>query len=472
MLHSRLLTVIRTTVLGPPLISSLLLVACAGTRAVGPAAPTRPAAAGAPGTPGTPTVATEMQRLYRGMGLVAGAGAIPFVSSVSFLRTASPDSTLVMIALSMPARALGFAREGDRYAATYSVHLELRQGTAVVRQLEAKENVRVPTFRETSRTDESIIWQQFLRIAPGRYTMSVAVKDESSIRSAAEDVSLTVPRFSSGALSTPVPVYEAIPRTSIDSLPRILARPRATVVFGVDSLLPVYIEAVGADAPTSVRTRVLGEGEQMLFDRTTNLPQRGTTRSTTIGLPVAQLGIGVATLEVTSAGRPDTVRTRFLVSLGDDLPIATFDEMFGYLRYFTTAERLKALRDAGADKRPEAWATFLRETDPIPGTPEHEGLRDYFQRIRTANARFRDDGPVGWLSDRGTAFVGLGDADNIYDAGLNDPNQRVRQQVWEYRELRLNLVFIDQTGFGRWRLSQQGMSELQIAIRRRLSSHP
>ena len=444
------------------------LGACAANRAVG-TAPAGPGPAGGPPSAGGVSVASDMQRLYRGMGLLAGTGTIPFVASVSFLRTASPDSTLVMIALSMPARALGFAREGDRYAANYNVRLELRQGAVVVRQLESKESVRVPTFRETSRTDESIIWQQFLRIAPGRYTLAVAVKDESSIRSAAEEVSVTVPRFASGALSTPVPVYEAIPRSSIDSLPRILARPRGTVTFGVDSVLPVYIEAVGSDAPTSIRTRLVGDGDQLLWDRTTDLPLRGNTRSTTLGLPVAQMGVGVATLVVTSAGRPDTVRTRVLVSLGDDLPISSFDEMFGYLRYFTTADRLKALRDATPDKRPEAWALFLRETDPVPATPEHEGLRDYFQRIRAANGRFRDDGAVGWLSDRGVAFVGLGDPDNIYDAGLNDPNQRVRQQVWEYRELRLNLVFIDQTGFGRWRLSAQAMADLQSAIRRKLS---
>ena len=42
-------------------------------------------------------------------------------------------------------------------------------------------------------------------------------------------------------------------------------------------------------------------------------------------------------LVVTAAGRPDTARTRMLVSLGDDLPIASFDEMLNYLRYFATA---------------------------------------------------------------------------------------------------------------------------------------
>ncbi len=445
---------------------------CAANRAVGSARPDRaPAGGSTPGAPGAAT-ANDMQRIYRSMGLVAGTGAIPFVASVSFLRSPSPDSTLVMIAMSMPSRALGFAREGDRYAANYVVRLELRQGAGVVRTLDAKEAVRVPTFRETSRTDESIIWQQFLRIAPGRYTLSLGVKDESSIRSASEDVSIDVPRLSSGALGSPVAVYEAIPRSSVDSLPRILARPRSTVTFGADSVLPVYVEAVGVDAPTSVKTRIIGEGDQVLWDVTTELPRRGATRSTTVNIPVARMGIGVSTLVVTSAGRPDTVRTRILVSLGDDLPIASFDEMIMYLKYFTTAERLRTLRDTPAEGRAEAWTQFLKSTDPIPGTPENEALRDYFARIRTANQRFRDDAQVGWMSDRGVAFVGLGDPDNIYDSGMNDANSRVRQQVWEYREQRLNLIFTDQTGFGRWRLNPQSMSELQNAIRRRLSSRP
>jgi hypothetical protein len=60
-----------------------------------------------------------MQRLYRSMGLIAGAGSIPFVSSVSFLRSPTPDSTLTLIALSLPSRALGFMRQGERYVARY-----------------------------------------------------------------------------------------------------------------------------------------------------------------------------------------------------------------------------------------------------------------------------------------------------------------------------------------------------------------
>jgi GWxTD domain-containing protein len=457
----------------PRPVSGILILSVAAALVATGCAGARPTVA-SPSVPGPGAVAplnnapAEMTRLYRTMGLVAGAGAIPFTASVSFLRAPSPDSTLTLVALSLPSRALGFAREGDRYAAAYVARIQLRQGPTVVRTIEVTEQVRVPTFRETSRTDESIIWQQFLRLAPGRYTMTVSVKDESSIRNSSEEVSVDVPRLAPDGLTTAVPVYEAIPRLLVDSLPRLLARPRSTVVYGTDSLLALYVDAVGATPPAAVRVRVLGDADIVGIDTLVELPQRGASRSTTVGIPVGRLPVGINTVQITAVGRTDTARTRVLVTLGEDVPIGTFDEMLTYLRLFVPQDQLKELRDSDLGDRAAAWTSFLKATDPVPGTAEHEGLRDYFARIRTANLRFRDDAGAGWQSDRGTAFVALGDPDNIIDTGLLNPNERVRQQIWEYRELRIQLVFVDQTGFGRWRLAPQSRGDLDVAIRRKL----
>jgi GWxTD domain-containing protein len=440
------------------LVVMLLASACA-SRA-------RPRAVGATGAPGS---APDIQRLYQGMGLVAASGAIPFVGSVSFLRAPSSDSTLVLVALSMPSTSLSFTREGDRYSAVYNPRLEIRRGDTVVRTVDVRETVRVQTFRETSRTDESIIWQQYIRLAPGSYLFQIGVRDEAGIRNSAEEVTIEVPRMASRVLSSPIPVYEAIARSAVDSLPRILARPRSSVMFGQDSVLPVYIEATGPNAPNRLDVVLASEDRVVLWRSTADLDVTGPVRSATLVIPVARMGIGITTLRLSAPGVADTSRARILVSLGDDLPIASFDEMVSYLRWFATADKLRALRDATPENQAEAWATFLRTTDPFPGTPENEALRDYFIRIRTANLRFRDDGPVGWQTDRGTAFVALGDPDEVYDSNANDPTARVRQQVWVYREHRLQLVFIDQSGFGRWRLNPAGMADLQNVIRRKLT---
>ncbi len=412
--------------------------------------------------------------LYRGMGLIAARGAIPYVARVAFLPDRTADSTLMLVSLSLAPRWIAFAREDEQYAGHYVVRLDLRSGPSPVRQIEARETVRVATFRETSRMDESLIWQQYVRVAPGAYTLAIGVRDENSPRSSAEEVTLQVPRLASGQLGTPIPVYEVVPRSTPDSLPRLLVRPRATITFGVDSLVPIYLEVAGTRQATSVRGEVRGEGGALLWrDSTVLLGRGGDLVNGTLMVPAANIGVGVVNLQVTQTEASDTVRTNLLVTLGDDLPVAGFDELVRYLRFFASDVKLERLTRTTGAERAQAWNEFLRSTDPVPGTPEHEGLRDYFARIRLANQRFRDDGPVGWLSDRGMAFVGLGDPDNIIEAVNNDPtSQRNRQQIWEYRQWRIQLVFFDQTGLGRWRLPPSGSVELAATIRRRLAEMP
>lgn len=453
-------------------LSLASLAACASRPPVGTDGRPRPQAPS--GEAQTAALApVNVLELYRGMGLIAARGAIPFVARAAFLPDRSPDSTLVLVSLSMGPRAIAFAREGEQYAGRYTVRLDLRRGVTLVRRLEGTETVRVATFRETSRADESILWQQYVRVAPGEYALSLGVRDEGSPRAAAEEVTLTVPRLASGSLGTPVPVYEVVARSSPDSLPRLLARPRATVTFGVDSVVPVYVEVGGTREATRIRAEVVGEGDAVLWrDSTVLLGRGGDLVSGTLQVPGAEIGIGVVTLRVVQSDRPDTAATRLLVTLGEDLPVANFDELVRYLRFFAPEYRLEPLTKATGAERAEAWNAFRRATDPNPGTPEHEGLTEYFARIRLANQRFRDDAQVGWLSDRGMAFVGLGDPDNVIEPLTQDMMQRNRQQVWVYTRWRLQLVFFDQTGLGRWRLSPSGAAELQAAIRRRLVEQP
>jgi GWxTD domain-containing protein len=156
------------------------------------------------------------------------------------------------------------------------------------------------------------------------------------------------------------------------------------------------------------------------------------------------------------------------VSFGEDLPVATFTEMVSYLRYFGSATRLQTLRDAPPDARVAAWTAFLRETDPDPATPTNEALRDYFGRIAQANARFREEGGPGWMTDRGRVFVAFGAPDQFYEPNTTDLNQRGRAQIWDYRRYRLQVVFIDQTGFGRWRMTVGSEAEFEATMRREL----
>ena len=55
----------------------------------------------------------------------------------------------------------------------------------------------------------------------------------------------------------------------------------------------------------------------------------------------------------------------------------------------------------------------------------------------------------------GKVLLGLGDPDAVYEQqpSVSNMGQRGRNQIWEYRTYNLQLVFYDQSGYGRWRLT-------------------
>jgi GWxTD domain-containing protein len=416
----------------------------------------------------TPSTLLDPTDLYQRNGMIARTTPLAFVGSVRFLPTSTADSTLVLVALSMPNRSLTFAGAGDRQEAGYTVITEARQGGVVVARREARETVRVASFRETTRGDESVIFQQFVRLSPGDYELAVIIRDAGSARSGAYELPASVPRLPSSVVAPPVIAYEATPRTNADSLPQLIANPRATVVFGRDTLVPVYVEqSTGSGAATEATLSVLsGEGNVLWSDTIPLQPGAGVAGG--VGqVPATQFGVGHFWMTAGPAtGSEPAVRVPFFVSFGDEWGIAPLEEMLSYLRYFADASRLRTLQDATPEMRASAWMTFWRETDPDPQTTEHEALRDYFRRLMTANERFREEAGGGWLTERGKVFITLGEPDQILEQGDVGIGSRGRTQIWQYLQHRAQFVFVDQSGFGRWRMTPASEAEFEsIAVR-------
>ena len=409
----------------------------------------------------------DVVALYRRMGLLAEAGETPFVGSLSFFAGPSDDSTSIVVTVSIANRALRFRSEGERWRASYDVAIEVRSGPTLVQEFRSREVVRVLAFRETTRDDESVLFRQLVNLSPGTYDIRLTIRDESATRGSAVEATIGVPRFADGSVSSPVPVYEARPREQRRAPLNILPTPRSTAVFGRDSVMMIYAEGYGEGSTMPVQVTVKSdESNHILWRDTVHLERRGDHFSSTFPVPVPSLGVGVMLLGLNRPASADTVRIPIFVAFGEDLPVATFTQMLDYLRYYVSSQRLQAMRDAPAESRAALWAAFLRDTDPVAQTAAHEGLRDYFSRIAQANVRFREEGQAGWLTDRGRVVVALGQPDQVYEPTISSVGQRGQTLIWEYRAHRLQVVFVDQTGFGRWRMTLASESEFETVVRR------
>jgi GWxTD domain-containing protein len=192
-----------------------------------------------------------------------------------------------------------------------------------------------------------------------------------------------------------------------------------------------------------------------------------------VNVPISTVGVGTARVFFSrrNAGNADSVEAPLFVSFGEDIPLMSFEEMLGYLRFFATPSRLGALRNAPLEKRATMWAEFLRATDPIPETPTNEEMQAYFGRIQQANVQFRTDRNPGWLSDRGMVFVALGEPDDVVERNVNQTlsasqvSSSARLQIWQYRQYNAQLVFYEDAG--RWRLTRPSETEfLSLSARR------
>lgn len=433
-----------------PALALAVLAACGPSQGGGGGAP----------SPAEPTTMTQLFNLpayFQSLGRLASGRPIPFVGSVAVFPGPA-DSAIALVGLSFESRALSFVREGQVFVAKYRVDVTFtREGAAPV-TAGRDEVVRVGSYQETTRADEAILFQLPLTLAPGDYAVNVTVRDASSFTTATAASQVRIPAFTPGTLTAPVLVYRAEGRARATDSVRVVLNPRGTASFGGDTLL-VLVEGYRFPGPARVPFEVRGADDSVLVRDTLVFRGGRELEARTLRLIPDSLGLGEARL-VAGTGE-QARRTTALVSFSSSYVLTNFDEMLSLLRYFGDADKLNAMRRAPPRDRVRLWRQFTIETDPVPATPENEALNQYFARVAIANSRYRDEGLPGWRTDRGEAFIRLGDPDQEF---LSQPTNRGRVLQWAYNNLpsgRLTLYFTDDLGFGRFRLLPASRTDLE-----------
>ncbi len=429
------------------LVGSLAVSACTGWQRVG--APSGP---------------TAEQQILQGMdpstlqaslGRLVSTVGVQYTGSVAY--TPGPgDTTQAVVALSVANRTFSFQRDGDAWSAHYRLeYLFERPGFPPVR-VDREESVRVASFNETLRIDESLILQQVVPVQPGAYSLTVRLTDLRNRAVGTAKIPTTVPAFAPGSVTAPILIYGVTERDSRDDSVKVVLNPRGTVAYGGDTLR-LYLEGVGYRTPTDVPLIIRDERDSVIFQQM--LRMTGTQEIQPFQIAIAPDRAPLGRLDMRVGDDTLTQRTQAMVSFSHSWLVTNFEELLGMLRYFGHEERISALRRARPVERSGLWQTFLRETDPNPGTPEHEGLERYFARLAYANQRFRDEGISGWRTDRGEVFMTLGEPDEIFDRS-RDP--AYRYWAWNYNQLQVTLFFHDATGFTRYRLTPESRSAFEM----------
>ena len=397
-------------------------------------------------------------QFYQRLGRLAAGDPMPFVGTVAF--AAGPaDSVIAVIGLSLENRAFAFQREGNSFVARYRVSLSFNREGAPPVDLAREELVRVATFQETQRADESVLFQQVLRILPGTYKVTATVRDASSTSESSATNDYTAPKFGKATYSAPILTYQATGRGSLADPVSLVLNPRGAVGYGSDTLL-AYVEGYSFPEPTKVPFEVLDEQQHSIYSD--SLRFRGGREVESQVVRLAPDSVSLGELKIVVGSKPERSASA-LVSFTQAWVVTNFDEMLDLLRYFGHDDRIAAMRRAPASERARLWREFYEATDPNTATPENEELNQYFSRVNAANQRFKDEGVPGWRTDRGEVFITLGPPDESVESTPGTSSRIIR---WTYLTYRLEVYFQDETGFGRLRLTPGSRAEYERILSR------
>lgn len=402
--------------------------------------------------------------IYEQLGMVAGTEEFPAVASFSTLAGPN-DSTYVIFGLSLPNSALSFQRDGETgFVGRYGVSLVFSQDGSVVRRAGGSELVRVPTFAETSRTDESVVYQTMVALPPGTYTVEVEAWDEAVARKriATRDT-LVVPAYRNGGrrFAGPFFVYRADGRNTWAELPGLIINPRHTVPYGTESI-KVYLEGYDIPADEPVRVKVIGPNDEDIWQTEVALSgeRAGEVAHLIVDLPGSELPLGRLWVETSfgSDGAAVVERTPLVVTVSDQWMVNNFDEMLEFLSYIATDAEIDSLRNASPGERAVLWDRFWARRDPAGGSPMlGNAFRDaFFERLRLASIYFAEPGRPGWKTDRGEVFIVLGPPHYIADRYLQSTSVRPDAYDWVYEDGpigRMVLTFTDRYNMERYELT-------------------
>lgn len=393
-------------------------------------------------------------------------GGLVFFDALPFAAEGWPEREGGRIDLyaAVPWTALDFTRSEDLFTARYRLAISVRRADSIL--LDTLWTRELAT-REVGRTTGAVpavdFYQLRLPVDAGTYTCELELFDYGTNLSATERQSVTVIpferfRFSLSGLLLVGKIREVEGRHTISPLlsDNVSRNESGYFIFfeiynrrRLDSvdLVAIYRSEEGEEVWREVVRREVSGGEEgVRLQSWVRLPNEGFRR-------------GEYTLDLVATppeSPEDTLalarRTVRFEGLADGMPLGEreLEERIDRLRYVATQGEIDRIEDAGTFReRRRHYAEFWEERDPTPGTPQNEAMEEYFRRIEYADREFRSYAE-GWLTDMGRIYVVFGPPDRIdRDPFAADGKPRV---TWEYFGRGGRLVFVDQTGFGDFRL--------------------
>ncbi len=165
------------------------------------------------------------------------------------------------------------------------------------------------------------------------------------------------------------------------------------------------------------------------------------------------LVFGSYTLEIKDKSNGEIIAHKQFSNKLSGFPSNTKDLnlMIDQLLYIANSEQLSKIKNAPTTElKQKYFIEFWRNNDPSPYTKKNENMVDYYKRIKTANERYTH-WIDGWKTDMGMVYIIYGEPNNIERYPFTENTKPF--EIWQFFSANKEFIFVDDTGFGDYKLA-------------------
>lgn len=370
-----------------------------------------------------------------------------------------PDQSRIDFYLQVPYNQLQFVKSGNEFTASFEVYLQLidTDGNPVLEQTWDERAVS-PDFDETNSGNINSVSQRHFIVKPGSYTLQVSVTDSETKKSFMARRSFTARDYS---MQTESISDIMLLKNSADS------DGKHTIVPNIDGNVisqkksfPIFYEVYFPGTKDSIftTTEIFGAKNKVVYSRSTWLNDTMKTDKIFAEIPKDSIPMGLYKLSVTlrnptSEGAPIVANaTRFFSIHFPELPltITDLDKAADELMYIAKSSAIDSIKSApNMFKKEKRFIQFWQRYNSNPSSKRNRSMEEYYNRVAYANQHFTHYFE-GWKTDMGMVYILFGPPNSVDRHPFEIDSKPY--EVWYYYQRNRRFIFVDDTGFGDYRL--------------------
>ena len=369
-------------------------------------------------------------------------------------RSDQPNKTRVDVFLQVPYTEIQFIKKGDEFEANYTATVSVfdKDKEKLIAEKIWNEKVSTKDFSQTTSSRNFNLSLRSFILPPGEYSFRSAFEDKDSRKTYSKEDVVKVRDVSSNFAISDVMLVEK--KTIVNGENKILPNINKLVSSRQGGLLIFYEIYSDTSSIFKIEYNISDKNDIVVTDNTTKALIKGTNQifytisDSSLSLGVYNVSVtlrDIAGDELASTKQPFISRWVGFPSTAKNL-----DEAIEQLVYIASSSEMSYINDGKTqDDKIKRFREFWKKKDPVPSTDENEVFNEYYRRVAVANASFSHY-IKGWKTDRGMVLIILGNPNNIERHPFEFDSKPY--EVWDYYQLNRSFIFVDETGFGDYRL--------------------